>query len=227
MRDHEFQLTAACGFILAFLLCAGTAAVWGAEESSKAAASASEAVQGASPEAGANTEDEQFGLSLEQRKRVFGESLAAKRRAEREADERYPDHPGSADHAQLADRLSEKYRGEVARKYGLTPKQLEAAISPSTKALIINNPCNPTGAAYSQEELEEICEIAADEGQCDVSPGRGGRFEQTLESTNLPRRKATVLVRIMIRFTESEVDSPMPLAAVRREETQWQKACTR
>lgn len=48
--------------------------------------------------------------------------------------------------------------------FRLTPKQLEAAISPSTKALIINNPCNPTGAAYSEEELKELAEIAAEEG---------------------------------------------------------------
>ena len=124
MQDHGVHLTATCGFILAFLLCTGTASVWGAEESSKAAASASEAVQGASPEAGANTADEKFGLSEEQRKRVFMESLDAEKRAEREANKRYPDHPGSAEHDQLADRLVEKYEGEVARKYGLTPKQL-------------------------------------------------------------------------------------------------------
>lgn len=46
----------------------------------------------------------------------------------------------------------------------LTPEQLEAAMSPRTKALIINNPCNPTGAAYRKEDLEEIIQLAVDEG---------------------------------------------------------------
>ncbi|MBD3170637.1 MAG: aminotransferase class I/II-fold pyridoxal phosphate-dependent enzyme, partial [candidate division Zixibacteria bacterium] len=46
----------------------------------------------------------------------------------------------------------------------LTPAELSAAISPVTKALFINNPSNPTGSAYSREQLEEILEIALEEG---------------------------------------------------------------
>lgn len=41
----------------------------------------------------------------------------------------------------------------------LKAKQIKDAISPSTKAIIINNPCNPTGAAYTKEELEEIASV--------------------------------------------------------------------
>lgn len=41
----------------------------------------------------------------------------------------------------------------------LTPEELQGAITPSTKALIINNPCNPTGAAYSRKQLEAIAEV--------------------------------------------------------------------
>ncbi len=41
----------------------------------------------------------------------------------------------------------------------LTPEQLKAAISPSTKALILNNPSNPTGAAYSKAQLEALAEV--------------------------------------------------------------------
>lgn len=36
---------------------------------------------------------------------------------------------------------------------------LEAAITPKTKWFMLNNPCNPTGAAYSAEELKPICEV--------------------------------------------------------------------
>lgn len=45
----------------------------------------------------------------------------------------------------------------------LTPDQLKSGISPSTKAIILNNPCNPTGAAYKRHELEAIADIILDE----------------------------------------------------------------
>jgi len=48
--------------------------------------------------------------------------------------------------------------------FRITPAELSAAISPSTKALILNNPSNPTGAAYHKDELVKIAEIAANEG---------------------------------------------------------------
>lgn len=48
--------------------------------------------------------------------------------------------------------------------FRLTPAALESAITPKTKAVIINSPSNPTGAAYSGEELEALCSIAAEAG---------------------------------------------------------------
>ena len=47
--------------------------------------------------------------------------------------------------------------------YKMTPQQLEAAITPKTKLLIFNSPCNPTGAVYTKEEvkaLAAVCEKA-------------------------------------------------------------------
>jgi len=41
----------------------------------------------------------------------------------------------------------------------LTPEELKAAINPSTKALILNNPSNPTGAAYPKARLEALAEV--------------------------------------------------------------------
>lgn len=41
----------------------------------------------------------------------------------------------------------------------LTPEKLKAAISPSTRALILNNPSNPTGAAYTKEQLLALAEV--------------------------------------------------------------------
>ena len=48
--------------------------------------------------------------------------------------------------------------------FRLTPGELKAALSANTKAIILNNPGNPTGSAYTRSQLMEICEVAADEG---------------------------------------------------------------
>ncbi len=41
----------------------------------------------------------------------------------------------------------------MEQDFKITPSQLEAAITPKTKALILCSPSNPTGAVYSREEL--------------------------------------------------------------------------
>lgn len=43
--------------------------------------------------------------------------------------------------------------------FKLRSEDLEAAITPKTRWFMLNNPCNPTGAAYSAEELKPICEV--------------------------------------------------------------------
>lgn len=43
--------------------------------------------------------------------------------------------------------------------FKLRPEDLEAAITPRTKWFMLNNPCNPTGAAYSAGELRGICDV--------------------------------------------------------------------
>ena len=43
--------------------------------------------------------------------------------------------------------------------FKLRAEDLEAAITPRTKWFMLNNPCNPTGAAYSAEELRPICDV--------------------------------------------------------------------
>lgn len=44
--------------------------------------------------------------------------------------------------------------------YELDPAELEAAITPRTKLLILNTPSNPTGAVYSRKTIEKIAELA-------------------------------------------------------------------
>src|SRR5262245_41161929 len=40
--------------------------------------------------------------------------------------------------------------------FKMTPAQLRAAVSPRTRVLMINSPCNPTGTVYSRAELEAL-----------------------------------------------------------------------
>jgi aspartate aminotransferase len=44
--------------------------------------------------------------------------------------------------------------------FKITPEGLKRAITPKTKALVLNSPSNPTGSAYTEKDLERIAEIA-------------------------------------------------------------------
>lgn len=50
------------------------------------------------------------------------------------------------------------------RGFVLDPAQLEAAITDKTRALVLNTPCNPTGAVYDKATLEAIGKIAVQRG---------------------------------------------------------------
>lgn len=43
--------------------------------------------------------------------------------------------------------------------YKVTAAQIEAMITPKTKMLIFNSPCNPTGAVYTESEIRAIAEV--------------------------------------------------------------------
>jgi len=47
----------------------------------------------------------------------------------------------------------------AAPNYKITPEQLEAAITPKTRWLILNSPSNPTGAAYDAAELKALGQV--------------------------------------------------------------------
>jgi len=47
----------------------------------------------------------------------------------------------------------------AAQNYKITPEQLEAAITPKTRWLILNSPSNPTGAAYDAAELKALGQV--------------------------------------------------------------------
>ena len=49
----------------------------------------------------------------------------------------------------------------IEQDFKITPEQLEAAITPKTKALILCSPSNPTGSVYSKEELAGLAAVLA------------------------------------------------------------------
>ena len=46
-----------------------------------------------------------------------------------------------------------------AQNFKMTPEQLEAAITPKTKMLILCSPSNPTGSVYSKDELRGLADV--------------------------------------------------------------------
>lgn len=47
----------------------------------------------------------------------------------------------------------------LAQRFKITAEQLEAAITPKTKMVILNSPSNPTGMAYSRAELSALAKV--------------------------------------------------------------------
>jgi aspartate aminotransferase len=54
--------------------------------------------------------------------------------------------------------------GPESDDFKLSPASLDGAATPRTRGLILNTPCNPTGAVYSLEELTALAEWARDRG---------------------------------------------------------------
>ena len=47
----------------------------------------------------------------------------------------------------------------VEQNFKILPEQLDAAITPHTKWVILNSPSNPTGAAYTRDELKALADV--------------------------------------------------------------------
>jgi aspartate aminotransferase len=55
-------------------------------------------------------------------------------------------------------------RTNIEEGFKLQPAQLEAAITPRTRAIIINSPSNPAGVSYNLKELEELAAVILRKG---------------------------------------------------------------
>ncbi|PAU97662.1 pyridoxal phosphate-dependent aminotransferase [Paracoccus salipaludis] len=49
--------------------------------------------------------------------------------------------------------------GSLENGYRITPEQLEAAITPKTKWVILNSPSNPTGAGYGESHMRALTDV--------------------------------------------------------------------
>lgn len=59
----------------------------------------------------------------------------------------------------LADGVPVFIPTDMKQRFKITPAQLEAAITPKTRMLIINSPSNPSGMSYSHAELKALSEV--------------------------------------------------------------------
>jgi len=59
----------------------------------------------------------------------------------------------------LAGGVNRILRGEESNGFKITPAQLQAAITPRTKVLILNSPSNPAGHAYTPEEMKALADV--------------------------------------------------------------------
>ena len=59
----------------------------------------------------------------------------------------------------LADGLPVTPFAGPSQGYKITPRQLATSITPKTRLVLLNSPCNPTGAAYTRAELRALGEV--------------------------------------------------------------------
>jgi aspartate aminotransferase len=61
----------------------------------------------------------------------------------------------------IADGTTVEVYAGIEQDFKITPAQLEAAITPKSKAVILCSPSNPTGSVYSKEELKGLADVLA------------------------------------------------------------------
>jgi len=59
----------------------------------------------------------------------------------------------------LAEGVPVMIKGGIESDFKVTAAQLDAAITPKTKAIIFSSPCNPTGSVFSRQELQDIANV--------------------------------------------------------------------
>ncbi len=63
------------------------------------------------------------------------------------------------DIAKLVDAVPVFISAGIEQQFKITPQQLEAAITPKTRLLVLNSPSNPSGMAYTKAELKALGDV--------------------------------------------------------------------
>jgi aspartate aminotransferase len=85
----------------------------------------------------------------------------------------------------LARAIPVPVEGDPDRGFKVDVDMLSAAATPKTRGLILNSPCNPTGAVYSRSELKAILALAAKRGWWLISDEIYRRISYEEEATSL------------------------------------------
>jgi aspartate aminotransferase len=64
-----------------------------------------------------------------------------------------------SDISKLAGGVTVEIPTTIETDFKITPKDLEAAITPKTKMIIYSSPCNPSGSVYSKNELRALADV--------------------------------------------------------------------
>jgi aspartate aminotransferase len=64
-----------------------------------------------------------------------------------------------SDISKLAGGVTVEIPTTIETDFKITPKNLEAAITPKTKMIIYSSPCNPSGSVYSKKELRALADV--------------------------------------------------------------------
>jgi aspartate aminotransferase len=75
-----------------------------------------------------------------------------------------PGWPTIVEQIKLVDATPVVVRAHADEGFALRAETFLAAISPSTRGIVINSPCNPTGALMTEEEFTKVAEICAARG---------------------------------------------------------------
>ncbi len=96
--------------------------------------------------------------------------------------------------------------------FRLPVDKIAAAITPRTKMIILNSPCNPTGIIYSPEEIQALAKVAAEKDVLVLTDEIYERFSYDAPSTSIGKYCEKVLV--MRGFSKSHAMTGWRLAYV-------------
>ena len=98
-------------------------------------------------------------------------------------------------------------------EFRLTRGELEAAVTPKTKALLISFPNNPTGAVMSRGDLEAVAEVAREHNLIVISDEIYSELTYGEPHTSIASLRVcdrTIVIAVFERLCDDRIASRMP-----------------